>query len=398
MPDRRVFCACFPMKKAFAFSLLVLSVLPAAGQAQTLNPKTIARIDSLFKPFDRPDSPGYALGVFRNGQALFQKGYGMASLDHSIPNSPATVFNVASLSKQFTAACIALLILRDSISLEDEVKQYVPAVGKFAQPIRIKHLVYMTSGIPEYHAQPRKNGLHWRMYDYFTVDTALAASLSLPRLEYEPGTRWTYSNVNYMLLTKIVEKVSGQTFGKFAEENLFAPLGMTHTHFNDDVTMVVKNRATGYVPRTKETVAGARQAGYYLREEGDYMQVHRNSPHYGGSGLFTSVEDWYRWNQNFYSHRLGGKAFYDLMHKRMKFAHDKDNDAFGLVFGNFKGEEIIWYAGGDAGFNSYVMRFPKQELTVVVFANLDVGGTAERYAHQVADILMQQKVLVPVRK
>ena len=218
------------MNKAFAFFMLVLSVLPAAGQPPALHPKTVARIDSLFKPFARPGSPGYALGVFRNGQVLFQKGYGMANLDHSVPNSPATVFNIASLSKQFTAACIALLILRDSISLEDEVKQYVPAVGKFAHPIRIKHLVvYMTSGIPEYHAQPRKNGLNWRLYD-------------------------------------------------------------------------------------------------------------------------------------------------------------------------FKGEEIIWYAGGDTGYNSYVMRFPEQELTVVCFANLDVGGTAEGYAHQVGDILMQQKVLVPVRK
>jgi CubicO group peptidase (beta-lactamase class C family) len=386
------------MKTAFAFVLLALFVPPAAAQTPALPPKTVARIDSLFKPYNRPDSPGYAVGVFRNGQVLFGKGYGMANLDYSIPNSPATVFNVASLSKQFTAACIALLILRDSISLEDEVKQYVPEVSKFEYSIRVKHLVYMTSGIPEYHAQPRKNGLNWRLYDYFTVDTAVAASLSRPKLEFEPGTRWSYSNVNYMLLTKIVEKVSGQTFGKFAEENLFAPLGMTHTHFNDDVTLVVKNRATGYVPRTKETVAGARQAGYYLREEGDYLQVHRNSPHYGGSGLFTSVEDWYRWNQNFYSRKLGGKAFYDLIHQRNKFAHDKDNDAFGLVFGNFRGEEIIWYSGGDTGFNSYIMRFPKQELTVVCFANLDVGGTAERYAHQVGNILLESKVLVPAKK
>jgi hypothetical protein len=169
---------------------------------------------------------------------------------------------------------------------------------------------------------------------------------------------------------------------------------MTNTQVNDDVTMVVKNRATGYVPRTKEIVEDSRKAGYYLRQEGEYMQAHRNAPHYGGSGIFTSIEDWYLWDRNFYEQKLGGKAFYDLMHKRMKFNHNKDNDALGLVFGEFRGEPIIWYAGGDIGFNSYVMRFPAQQLTVVCFSNLNSSGGAERFAHQVGDILIKNKVLV----
>ncbi len=318
----------------------------------------------------------------------------MANLDYNISVTPNSVFDIASLSKQFTAACIALLILRGSISLEDEVKQYVPAVGKYDYPIRIKHLVYMTSGIPEYHTLPHKNGLNWNLYDYFTVDTAIAVSLSQPKLEYEPGTKWTYSNVDYMLLTKIVEKVSGKTFAQFAQENLFKPLGMKSTQVNDDVTVIIKNRATGYVPRTKEILELVRKDGYYVREEGAYLQAHRNAPHYGGSGIFTSIADWYRWNQHFYDQQLGGKPFYDLMHQRMKFKHDKDNDAFGLVFGNYKGEEIIWYAGGDIGFNSYVMRFPRQQVTLVCFSNLHSLGGAEKLAHQVADILLQHKVLM----
>jgi CubicO group peptidase (beta-lactamase class C family) len=251
----------------------------------------------------------------------------------------------------------------------------------------------MTSGIPEYHALPHKN-LNWNLYDYFTVDTAIAVSLSQPKLEYEPGTKWTYSNVNYMILTKIVEKVSGKTFAAFARENIFAPLGMNHTQVNDDVTVIIKNRATGYLPRTKELVEESKKAGYYLRQEGEYFQAHRNAPHYGGSGVFTSIEDWQKWNQNFYSYQLGGKPFYELMHKRMKFAHNKDNDAFGLVFGEYKGEEIIWYAGGDTGFNSYVMRFPKQQVTIICFSNLHSAGGAEKMAHQIADILFEHKLLV----
>jgi CubicO group peptidase (beta-lactamase class C family) len=318
----------------------------------------------------------------------------MANLDYNLSITPESVFNIASLSKQFTAACIALLILRDSLSLEDEVKQYVPEVGKYTYPIKVKHLVYMTSGIREYHSLPHKNGLNWNLFDYFTVDTAIAVSLKEPTLEFEPGTKWAYSNVNYMLLTKIVEKVSGKRFAEFARENIFIPLGMQHTQFNDDVTYIIKNRATGYLPLDSAVIAESAKAGYYLHPRKGYAQLHRNAPHYGGSGLFTSINDWYKWNQNFYDQKLGGKAFYELMHKRMKFAHSKDNDAFGLVYGNFNGEEMIWYAGGDLGFNSYVMRFPAQQLTIVCFSNVNSSGGAEKYAHQIGEILLKNKVLL----
>ena len=389
------------MKKIFSTLFFALAFCQGISQPKNLSKAAVEQIDSLFKEQSKSNVPGYAIGIFGNEQVLLKKGYGMANLDYNISLTPASVFNIASLSKQFTAACIALLILRDSISLEDEVKQYVPAVGKFAYPVKIKHLVYMTSGIPEYYSLPRKNGLHWTLYDYFTVDTAIAVSLDQPKLEYEPGSKWTYSNVNYMLLTKIVEKVSGNTFAQFARENIFDVLGMKSTQVNDDVTLVVNNRATGYVPRTKEVMEEARKSGYsgyYFRPEGAYFQAHRNAPHYGGSGVFTSIEDWYQWNQNFYSQKLGGRAFFDLMHQRLKFKHDKANDAFGLVFGNYQGEEIIWYAGGDIGFNSYVMRFPKQQLTVVCFSNLASSGSAEKFAHKIADILLQHKVLIKSQK
>jgi CubicO group peptidase (beta-lactamase class C family) len=353
---------------------------------------TITRIDSLFSQFNNANSPGYAVGVFKDQKILLAKGYGIANLEHNIPITANTVFNIASLSKQITAACIALLILRDSISLEDEVSKYIPGVAKYNTPVRIKHLVYFTSGIHEYHTLPRKNGLNWNMLDYFTIDTAIAASLAQP-LDFEPGTRWAYSNTDYMLLAKIVEKVSGRKLNEFAQENVFIPLAMKSTQINDDVTAIVKDRATGYELRSEETVNATRKAGFYLRKEGEYLQVHRNSPHYGGSGVFTSINDWYLWDRNFYTRQMGGFPFNNLMHLRMQFGHDKKNDAFGLVFGDYKGEEMIWYAGGDIGFNSYVMRFPGQSLTIVCFSNLGIGGNAEKMAKHVADVLIADHVL-----
>ena len=382
----------FP-KYPFAIVLgLAVFCYTSAGQPVILSKSIEKKIDSLFSDYDIPASPGYVIGVFKEKRIVLAKGYGMANLDYDIPITANTVFNIASLSKQFTAACIALLVLRDSISLEDEVSKYIPAVGKYNPSIQIKHLVYFTSGIHEYHTLPHKNGLNWNLYDYFTIDTDIATSLSQPNLEFTPGTQWEYSNTDYMLLAKIVEKVTGKTLNEFATENLFKPLGMKSTQVNDDVTAIIKNRATGYIPRSAETVAGARSAGYYLRKEGAWLQAHRNAPHYGGSGVFTSIHDWYLWDRNFYTHNISGTAFYDLMHQRQKFSHEKDNDALGLVFGTFRGEEIIWYAGGDIGFNSYVMRFPKQQLTIVCFSNLDIGGNAEKMAKKVADILARQKL------
>ncbi|ADB41091.1 beta-lactamase [Spirosoma linguale DSM 74] len=381
------------MKFILIFCLFIQLGKPSWAQVPAISAKTQQQIDSLFAPYNKLGLPGFSLGILAPSKVLLSKGYGMANLDYNLPNSSVTVYNIASLSKQFTAACIALLILRDSLSLDDPVAMYIPQLSQYADTIRIKHLVYMTSGIHEYHQLPRKNGLNWNLYDYFTVDTAIQASLSQPKLDFVPGSQWAYSNVNYMLLTKIVEKVSGKRFSQFAQENLFMPLGMGSTQVNDDVTMIIPNRATGYIPLTPSLIEQTRQAGYYLQNRTGYAQVHRNAPHYGGSGVFTSVHDWFLWNQNFYTHKLGGKRFYELMHQRMRFNHSKDNDAFGLVFGSFEGEEIIWYSGGDIGFNSYFMRFPKQELTVVCFSNFDSAGQAEKLAHQVGRILIQNKVL-----
>ncbi len=374
-------------------SLLLLVAAESIAQRQIISAQAQKQIDSLFASYNKPGVPGFAVGIFSPTHKLFTKGYGMANLDYNIANSPASVYNIASLSKQFTAACIALLIQRGSLTLDDPILKYLPKLSQYSDTIRVKHLVYMTSGIHEYHRLPRKNGLNWNLYDYFTVDTAINASLSYPILDFTPGSQWAYSNVNYMILTKIVEKISGKQFSQFAQENLFTPLGMHHTLVNDDVTLVVPNRATGYMPLTPELIESSAQAGYYLKNRTGYGQMHRNAPHYGGSGIFTSVDDWFLWNQNFYTHKIGGQSFYNLMHRRQRFDHPKDNDAFGLVFGKFEGEEIVWYAGGDIGFNSYFMRFPKQQLTIVCFSNFDSAGGAENMAHQIGHILIKNNVL-----
>ena len=349
---------------------------PFAGKP--LAPASILAIDSTFSDVVGSSSPGYALGIVRDGHLIFAKGYGLANLEDRVPITPDTVFHLASLSKQFTAAAVALLILDHKLSLDDPVSRYIPEAAKYGPDLRVKHLIYMTSGLHEYSDVPRPNGLPWFSAYRFTRDDAIQASLSQPTLVYAPGTKWTYSNINYMLLTKIVEKISGQSFASFAQARIFAPLGMNASLIDDDSTLVIPHRAIGYAPRSDKTLGELAQVGILAQPGTGDVRLDRNSPHFGGSGVFSSINDLARWDANWYTQRLAGPAFTALMNKRIKFQHDKDNDAFGLVFGNYDGRQTIWYAGDDLDGSTYMIRFPAQRLTVICLSNNPLGDAQAR--------------------
>ncbi|MEM9836717.1 MAG: serine hydrolase [Bacteroidota bacterium] len=376
-----------PTEKLYLlFSAAAFFFIPLRTQAQTIPAATAQKIDALFSHVTET-SPGYMVGVIKDTDFLFQKGYGAANLEYGIPISATSAFNVASLSKQFTAACVALLILDGKVSLDDPIKKYLPQFPKYKQEIRLKHLIYMTSGINDYYYNDRENNLDWSSLQFFNIDDAIAASLGNKSLMYAPGTQWSYSNINYMLLTKVVEKVSGMSFADFATQKLFQPLGMEQTLVNDDIFQVIPNRVVGYNHRDEENTGWLLESGY-LNDAGEgFLQINRNSPHYGGSGVYTSLEDLKKWIANFHTKAFGGNAFYELMHQTMAFEHDKTNDAFGLAFGDFNGHEIVWYEGGDWGVSSYQMRFPKTGLTVICLSNLGTGN-ARQQVNRIMDILV----------
>ena len=382
----------------YTLIILALSLISMSCQTQvksdtsdSIKTDLETSIDTVFRLNDTSD-PGYVIGVIKKDEFLFQKGYGLANLEHNIKIDKNTCFNIASLSKQITAASIALLILDGKVSLDDLVSDHLQDFAFPQDSVRIKHLVYMTSGINDYTYNPRSNNTDWSSLNYFNVDTAIQASYSSEVLMYKPGSQWSYSNVNYMLMTKIVEKVSGQSFSGFVKKRIFAPLDMNNSLINDDIFEVIPNRAMGYNYRTNEETNWMIESGY-LREQGDgLLQIHRNSPHYGGSGVFTTMDDWRKWIGNFSSHILGGQDFYDLMHTAMKFDHDKSNDAFGLVIDEYEGKEIVWYEGGDWGFSSFMIRFPKSEISIVCFSNLGTGNARSK-AWTVYDVLLDQGII-----
>ena len=192
------------------FFLVPCSLLaqPSSSSFAALDVQHASEIDQLFLEYSTQNTPGFAVGVIQQGELVYGKGFGMANLDYDIPITTRSVFNLASLSKQFTAACIALLIQQGKVSLEENVNTYLSEFPDYPGPVKVKHLVYMTSGLKEYYRLERPGGRDW-YGDYFTVDDAIALSLDQQELDFEPGTSWAYSNINYMILAEIVEGLVG---------------------------------------------------------------------------------------------------------------------------------------------------------------------------------------------
>ncbi len=344
-----------------------------------------AEVDHLFER--PPNSPGYAVAVIKDGEFCIAKGYGLADLDNDIAITPATSFHLASVSKQFTGAAIALLVLEHKLALDDPVAKYIPEAAKYGNGLRIEHLIYMTSGLHEYTDVPRPNGDPWMTSYYFTREDAISAALRPDHLEFAPGTHWAYRNSNYMLLTRIVEVVSRQSFAAFMHDRVFTPLAMSHTLIDDDTTEIIPHRATGYAPRSDpKVVSEMASVGISIKPGNGWVRMVRVSPHYGGSGVFTTLDDLLLWDRNWYSGTLAGPAFTELMNRRQKFQHDKDNDAFGLVWRRRYGHPMLDYSGADIDASTYMARFPEQRLTVICLSNMPLGD-AEGKADALLDLL-----------
>ncbi len=377
------------MKLQVIVAAMLLSATGAAGQ--TLDGAVQAKIDAVFADRAALDGPGYAIGVVRDGHVLYAHGYGAANLDDGVAITPDTAFHLASLSKQFTASALAVLIQEGKVRLTDPVEKYIPEAKRYGPGLQVRHLVYMTSGLVDYTDVKRPNGEPWFSDAYFDIDDAIKASLSRP-LAFAPGTQWAYRNINFMLIARIVEKVSGQSLHDFLRARFFAPLDMGATLVDDDTTEVIPHRAVGYAPRSPEIIGELKKVGIKARTDGTWVRLNRVSPHYGGSGVFSTIDDLAKWQDNFDHPRAGGAGYVALMYRTEKFRHDKVNDALGLVWRDYKGLKYLDYAGEDLDTNTYMAHFPASHIGVVCLSNL-LSGDCEGRARQVMDILDTAGVL-----
>lgn len=354
--------------------LLLLAAPSRVSVAQDLAAQRARRVDSLFSRFDSTASPGLAVAVVREGRVLLSKGYGLASLEQRVPITSSTVFDVASVSKQFTGLAVAMLVAQGKVGLRDDIRRYIPELRDQGRTITIDHLLHHTSGLRDWAATLAIAG--WRFDDVISFDQILWMAFRQATLNFAPGEQYSYSNTEYNLLAEMVARVTGQSFRAWTDEHIFGPLGMTRTHFRDDHTQVIPQRAFSY--------ARASDGSYHLATD--------NLTALGSSSLFSTADDLAKWVMNFDHATVGGDSAMALMRTRGVL-----NDgsvipyAFGVFHGEHRGLPTISHDGSWASFRSLVVDFPLQHCGVVVLANtgsIDVT----RAAYAVADIVLGKEL------
>ena len=309
----------------------------------------VARMEQVVQTYASSKQFMGSVLVARDGRVLLDKGYGSANLEWDIPNTPTTKFRLGSVTKQFTAACILLLEERGRLKVDDPVKKHLPEAPAAWDPVTIFHLLTHTSGIPSFTSFP-----DYRSTEAIPTTTEkLVARFRDKPLEFAPGEKWNYSNSGYVLLGYLIEKISGQSYADFVQENIFKPLGMADSGYDSNAAIIV-HRASGYARGPK----GPTNAGY----------VDMSIPHAAGA-LYSTAEDLLRWEQGLF----GGKLLRPESLQKMTTPFKSDY-AFGVGVRTVNGHQVIDHGGGIEGFNSHIAYYPETKLTVVVLGNLN--GTA----------------------
>jgi len=341
-----------------------------------------ARVDALFEKWNRTDAPGCAVGISRNGSVLYEHGYGMANLEWGIPITPETVFPIASISKSFTAMSVLFAAERGQLSLDDEVQKYVPEWQDRDDHITIRHLLTHTSGVRDAFTLFGW-GAHGESAD---PNDSIAGILARQHgLNFAPGSEYQYNNGGYALLASIVKRATGQSLHEYADANIFKPLGMSHSFYQRDAAMLIAHRASAY---TREA------NGWHAAREYTANVI---PPVVGNAGVYSTVRDLIRWEQNFDEVHVGAPAVLAAMQKPATLPHDNTSTHGGVGFGlgEYRGLASVEASGGDRGMATKVARFPNQRFAVAVLCNEDnvvMGGMArvnpDVFTNGIADIYL----------
>lgn len=348
-------------------SRLAAAQVASQTPASTMPTDLTAQVDALLAKFNRPDSPGCAVGIVERGELIYSRGFGSADLEHRVANTPQTLFETASFGKSLTCFCVALLMDEGKLAPEDDIRKFVPELHAFDPPIRIQDLVRCRSGLWDQVSAPILVG--WEnapLQSPHTKQDFFDLLIGQKALPFEPGTQFRYSSGDYFLLGLIVERVSGQPLAQFARERLFEPLGMTRTLIEVDPSCVIENRAVGH----------------YKRQGHDWHLWRPTAYWAGGAGLKTCVEDLYRWDQNFAQpvpgpHTgellregtlLGNRNCLDVDAYRKETDPESGRDA---PTGQYRGLRRRQFTGGAWGLTAALTQFPDQQLTVICLSNCE---------------------------
>jgi len=365
--------------QTYTLGVLVLGAAVASApawrdqeQARSLD----AAVDAVFAKWTR-ETPGCAVGVSAGRSPVLRRAYGMADLERAAPNTPDTIFEAGSVSKQFTAAAVLLLAREGRLSLDDPARKHVPELPDYGAPLTIRHMLTHTSGLRDWGSVAAIGG--WpRTTRAYTHAHVLDIASRQRALNFRPGTRWSYSNTGYNLAAIIVSRVSGMSFAEFTRARIFAPLGMASTSWRDDHRRIVKGRALAYS-----------EEGGRFEIEMPFEDVH------GNGGLLTTVGDLLRWNDNFVEPTVGDAAFVREQQQPSRFGDGRAHDyALGLRLADYKGVREVGHSGSTAGYRAHLVRYPDRRVSVAVLCNTSSGRAGDD-AHAVADLYLKDHLKMP---
>jgi CubicO group peptidase (beta-lactamase class C family) len=343
-----------------------------------------SQIDHIFAEWNTSYSPGCAVAVFKNNKIEYLQSYGLMDLESKTPITPNTVFDIGSMSKQFTAACIILLAEHGKLSLTDNIRKYITKVPDYGNTITIQHLLNNTSGIRDFTWLMVLARMSFEDQTKRKTEEILNLISRQNGLQFNPGDEYYYSNSNYFLLGIIIERVTGITVGEFADKNIFKPLKMNNTVIHESRSQIINNVAKGYVPDPNEK---------YKFKQNIIMK--------GAGGVHSTIGDMFIWDQNFIRNIIGGKEFLNTFTTPAKLNNGKNVQyACGLEIKNYKGLKTIGHTGYTESFSTNMTRFPDQNITVVCLANFG-GIRAERLALKVADLYLADYIVkaeAPIQK
>ena len=349
--------------------VLIACTTPAQKKTDSLANK----LDGLFSNYNNKSGPGLAAGIVQKGKTVFKKGYGLANLEYDIPITSASIFDIASVSKQFAGLAISTLVQQGKISLSDDIHKYVPEVPDFGHTITVNHLVHHTSGLRDW--PEGLNTAGWRWNEDFSFDDIMRMIKHQKDLDFAPGSKYSYSNTGYNLLAVIVERVTGKSFREWTDENIFTPLQMLNSHFLDEESRIVKNMAYSY-----------------HKENDSYHKNMTGLTALGSSSLFTNVDDLCKWVLHFETRVTAKDPVYLRMLETVPLNNgEKNSYAFGLSLGEMSGLRTISHTGGWAGYRTVILNFPDEKLSIILLGN-DASFNSYGAASEIAKVILGTKL------
>ena len=356
------------MKTSITYLTFLAAFFLTLNSFGQLNQEKVKQIDSLFTPWNTANHPGGTVLISLDGETVFSKAYGLASLEYNIPNTLNTRFNIGSLSKQFTAMGIVLLEEQNKLSFDDNIGKYIPELAPYDKTITIRHLLHHTSGIRDLHGLLGLAG--WRPADLESNEDVYRIFENLKELNFNPGDELLYSNTGYIFLAKIIENLSGLTFDKWMKENIFCPLGLKNTYVETQHDRIVVNNATSY----------------YLRDE--FKRAIEYWGYFGAGNMHSTAEDLNSWLQNFSTPKKEwASAFHKLLTRTPLNDGFKTPFGFGIRIEDYEGRKVIQHGGSVGGFRAIARVFPEEQMHIVILSNYSRSGIGFK-TNRISDIIL----------